>query len=56
MRQIASARWQTIRQKVRHRFRERLIDSDTYSRDRAQDWQRFHKGKTSSSYLQDIDD
>ena len=46
-----SKQWQVIREKIG--MEDRLIDGDTYDPGRARDWEKFKKGKRSSSYLQD---
>ena len=46
-----SKQWQVIREKIG--MEDRLIEGDTYDPGRARDWERFKKGKRSSSYLQD---
>lgn len=49
-----SKQWKVIRDQVR--MEDRLVDGDTYDADRARDWEKFQKGKRSSSYLQDDSD
>jgi hypothetical protein len=48
--------WQELTAKVRKRFEARTVEGDTFDRDRVDQWQKFHKGKTSSSYLTKVDD
>ena len=50
---VLSRKWKVIREKIG--MEDRLVDGDTYVPDRARDWEKFKKGKRSSSYLQDDD-
>ena len=45
-----------LRNKAAAKFLDRTVDSDTFDRERANKWKKFHDGRTSSSYLQDTDD
>jgi hypothetical protein len=51
MRQLAA-----VKSKMRSSRLDRTVDSDRFDRQRAKDWQNFHDGKKSSSYLRDVDD
>jgi hypothetical protein len=51
-----AAHYRKLRQSMRQRMLDRLVEHDSYDGGRAKDWQRFHRGKTSSSYLEDVKD
>src|SRR5687768_11834285 len=51
-----AAHYKKLRQSMRQRFLDRLVEHDGFDGERAKDWQRFHRGKTSSSYLEDVKD
>jgi hypothetical protein len=51
-----TAALQELSTKVRRRFEDRTVEGDTFDRNRADQWEKFNKGKTSSSYLPKVDD